>query len=274
MSDIVKHHSDHMRSQPCDTQIGILKLSRLVLIPKSKTVDENHSLENFYEDICASSKYHFVASLIFQFMSALLCLHLTKEEENALAEIIKGQSKEVFQSRDVKFVKMLVDWSYEGKESLVEAEILPQSALKSKEDAIELLCQSVQKGLLLPTDSSLKEIYSRVTNDLYRRQVQDVLISQKWAPRAVGKSHTGLVGKASRSSPPLKGVDDKQHSHTGSWTTTIVDYGKQSHGKISLVHISLVHVQYRGPGGGGGGGGDRSTCNYSHCSRIFLEKTE
>ena len=238
MSEIVKRHSDYMKSKPSDTQIGILKLSRLVLIPKSKAVDKNYSLENFFEGICASSKYHFVASLIFQFISALLCLHLTKEEENALAEIIKGQSKEVFQSRDVKFVKMLVDLSYDGKESLVEAKILPQSALRSNEDAIELLCQSVQKGLLLPTDSSLKELHSRATNDFYRRQVQDVLNSPEWAPRAVVKSHTGLVGKAMRSSPPLKGVDDKQHSHTGSWTTMIVDYGKQSHGKISLVHVA------------------------------------
>lgn len=146
------------------------------LFPEARTMNRGWTLEAFYNDLLTSPKYGPCSECILCFVADELSLTLNEDDKQA-----NVQFKDILESRELKFIKLLVIFlSYETKESLTEAKILPYSAISRKEDASELICELIMKGTLSPATASLSDLLKHVNNDEYKQKIKEVLKYPEW----------------------------------------------------------------------------------------------
>ena len=169
LSDIVELNGLH-------TQRAIIKSAAMILLPEAQALSTRQTLESLYEGLCASPRYHNHSDCIVCY----IVVELLKLDIKDKCLQIDLQDRSVLESRELKFIELLTTLSYESKESLIEAKILSESAMVSKEDAAEMISNLVQSGELVSTSACLNKLLKSVSNDAYREQIKAVLDSLEW----------------------------------------------------------------------------------------------
>lgn len=173
--------SDKVRTQHLQTQQCIIVSIHATLLPEAK--DKLKTLEGLYNGLASSRKYCGHCDRILYCIVDLLSLNVTETELQLLKEQADLQPGAVLNSRDIKFLKLIIFLSYEPKESLISANILPASARGSTKDAAEIISGLIQTGRMAPTSASLKSLLTSVNNnELYKMKIKEVLDAPVWTP--------------------------------------------------------------------------------------------
>ena len=190
---IVKKISDEVESEGNDTQQAILKSVHLTLFPEARAAGKSHTFLAVYNDLLSCPKYHSRADRIASFLAEKLSLRTNDNDEEKLKKHIGAQTDDILGSRAFKFVDFLIFLSYESKETLIKANILPESAKKSKKDAAELISELVQSRVL--TLNNLYEFSKKyAANDDYKSQILKILRCPEWT--AIEGYHFGIKTEA------------------------------------------------------------------------------
>lgn len=176
-SQLLKQLSDTVELNGLHTQRAIIKSIAMSLLPEARALSTRQTLESLYEGLCASPRYHNHSDCIVCYIVVEL-LKLDIKDKHLQIDL---QKRNVLESRELKFIELLTTLSYESKESLVEAKILSESAIVSKEDAAEMISTLVQSGELVSTSVCLNKLLKSISNDAYREQIKAVLDSPEWA---------------------------------------------------------------------------------------------
>lgn len=181
----MKRLSDRLKREGCHTQLAIVKSVYTTLLPEGKAMNAGRTLQALYDELCTSPKYFDHSDRILQYVVDKLNLVLSTEEQECLKSLAEQQPEDILESRELKFIDLLLfAFSYETKETLVDAKILPESALSSRKDSGELISDLVQDGVLAPTTMRLNGLLKCVTNDVYKREIEKVLCYGEWTGTA------------------------------------------------------------------------------------------
>ena len=173
--------SDEVQTQHLQTQQCIIVSIHATLLPEAK--GKLTTLEGLYNGLASSRKYCGHCDRILYCIVDLLSLNVTDPELQLLKEQADLQPGAVLNSRDIKFLKLLNFLSYEPKESLISANILPVSARGSTKDAAEIISGLIQTGRIAPTSASLKSLLTSVNNnELYQMKIKEALDAPVWMP--------------------------------------------------------------------------------------------
>ena len=155
------------------TQRAIIKSAAMSLLPEARALSTRWTLESLYEGLCASPRYQNHSDSIVCYIVVEL-LKLDIKDKHLQIDL---QDRNVLESRELKFIELLTTLSYDSKESLIEAKILPESAKVSKEDVAEIISTLVESGELVSTSVCLNKLLKSVSNDAYREEIKAVLDS-------------------------------------------------------------------------------------------------
>lgn len=215
----MKQLSDTVELDGLHTQCSIIKSVAMSLLPEARALRTRQTLESLYEGLCASPRYHDHSNCIVCYIVVeLLRLDIKDNQKHLLMKWVNLQDRNVLESRELKFIELLTILSYESKDSLVEAKILPESAMVGKEDAAEMIGTLVQSGELVSTSVCLNKLLKSVNNDTYREQIKAVLNSSEWTvtdnvPKANNLIRTTTVN-SSRCANKLSQEDSPKASNT------------------------------------------------------------
>lgn len=242
----MKQISDELEREGFHTQLAIVKSTYMTLFPKGRTVKRDTTttttLEAFYDDLCASPKYHDHSDRILYFLVDKLSLVQNEKEKQLLKLQADKQTGDMLESREMKFIELLIiGLSYETKETLAEAKILPKSAITSKEDAGDLISDLVRTGSLLPSTAKLNELLRCIKSGTYERQIKKVLNFPEWtATGSTLKTNTSVTkvklssesGDIVEADSPLA-VSQKPklgtQAHRSNWTAPLPSGRNQLH---------------------------------------------
>ena len=181
--EIITKLSNEVETKAFHTQQAILKSVHFTLCPEAQAAGKKHNLLEIYGDLCVSPKYHGHADRIALFLVEKLSLSSDGCDQEELKKHIHVLTNDdIVKSRELQFVDFLIYLSYESKETLVKANILPESANKSKKDEAELISESVQSGWLAL--NNLKEWLKRCAADNYKSKIEEILRCREWTTTA------------------------------------------------------------------------------------------
>ena len=173
--------SNKVQTQHLQTQQCIIVSIHATLLPEAK--GKPKTLEGLYNGLASSRKYCGHCDRIFYCIVDLLSLNMTETELQLLKEQADLQPGVILNSKEIKFLKLINFLSYEPKESLVSANILPTSARGSTKDAAEIISGLIQTGRIAPTSASLLSLLKSVNNnELYKMKIKEVLEAPVWTP--------------------------------------------------------------------------------------------
>ena len=159
------------------------------LFPEVPTVTKGKTLHGLYEMLLSSRKYHNHSNcIIYYVIVELLSLSMKDDEKRILMEHATLQSDDVLQSKEIKFLELIKFLSYEPKERLIGANILPGSIKYNSKDAAELIGGLIQTGRLVPNSTSLENLYKVINNNSYKLKVKEVMNALMWQARDVRSS--------------------------------------------------------------------------------------
>ena len=150
------------------------------LFPEVTTATRGKTLQGLYEMLSSSRKYHNHSDRIICFIVVeLLSLRIKDREQRILKEHAALQSEDVLHSKEMKFLELINFLSYEPKERLIGANILPGSAKYSSEDAAELISGLIRTGCLAPTSASIENLL-KIADTSYKMKIKEVVGAPMW----------------------------------------------------------------------------------------------
>lgn len=190
---LLKRISNEIEVQGLHTQTAIIVSMHMTLLPESggSTKAKPRTLEGLYNGLCSSRKYCYHSDRIFYCIVQLLSLNIKDAELQMLKKQADLQSEDILNSKDIKFLKLINFLSYEPKESLIDANILPASSRSSTEDAAKLISVLIQRGHIAPTSASLVNLLKSVkNNEPYKMRIKEVMDAPVWT---ITKATTAIV---------------------------------------------------------------------------------
>jgi hypothetical protein len=213
------------------------------------------TLQGLHEMLSSSKKYRDHSDRIFYFVVVkLLSLTMEESEQQILTERADSQSKDILESKEIKFLDLIAFLSYEPKEDLIDANILQGSAKRSTEDAAELISHLIRTGHLAPTSASLMSLLKSVNdNEQYKVKIKEVLDAPVWTatkPATMNVSSLQFSDLVVPDSPqtPAKSLSGARIHGSSGWTAPIIkksDITQHALGKINniypLVDYAALH---------------------------------
>lgn len=175
--------SDEIEAKGLHTQQSIIASVYLILLPEAveSTKGKPRTLEGLYNGLCLSRRYSGASDRIFYCIVQLLSLNMTDAELQILKEQAALQPEAILNSKEIKFLQIINFLSYESKESLINANILPESARGSTKDAAELISGLIQRGHIASTSASLANLLRSVNNnEHYKERIKEIIGAPPW----------------------------------------------------------------------------------------------
>ena len=194
------------------------------MLPEAK--GKLKTLEELYCDLCTSRKYCSVSDHIFDLIVQLLSLNITDSEQQLLKEQADLQPEAILNSKDIKILKLINFLSYEPKESLIAANVLPESARGSAKDAAEIISGLIQTGHITLTSASLINLLKSANkNEPYKMKIKEVLDAPMWMAATATTTSLNFGDLVEPDSPKLpessKSLGAVAHG-SGGWTAPIM----------------------------------------------------
>ena len=188
----MKQLSDEVESQSLHTQRAMIMSIHASLFPETRTATQGKTLRGLYGMLSSSRKYRSHSDCIFHFIVVkLLSLTMEDSEQQILKEQADLQSKHILEVKEMKFIDLINFLSYEPKEGLVNANILPESARRNTKDAAEIISGLIQTGHIAPTSASLVNLFKSVkNNEQYKVRIKEVMDAPAWTTT---KATTAMV---------------------------------------------------------------------------------
>ena len=170
---IIKQLSDKVEAEGLHTQKTMIVSVHASLFSEAKITTKGKTLQGLYERLSSSRKYcDFSDRILYYIIVRLLSLSINDDEQQILKECADLQSEHILESKEIKFLELINFLSYESKEDLISANILPGSGRNSTEDAAEMIGNLILRGHLAPTSTSLVKF---LKSDSYKVKIKEVM---------------------------------------------------------------------------------------------------
>ena len=137
---LLKRLSNEIEVRDLHTQKAVIVSMHMTLLPEVgvSTKRKPETLQGLYNGLCSSRKYCGHSDRILYCVVQMLSLNIKDTELQILKEQADLQPEDILDFKDIKFLKLINFFSYEPKESLIDANILCKSARDNTEDAAEI----------------------------------------------------------------------------------------------------------------------------------------